>query len=199
MIKDADRFSKLLGGIQAAVVSIAVLVGGVWSLYIFNAQLQVQNAVAQLTKLKREIDAEPKLEIGLQLMQLHASGTKKLIEGVLNIRNTGTADLAVVLRDTPLELFTVDFDEIGNERWTLIKAAPLRQSEKTVYGTLAIQAGTQVARGFLISVERSGLYALKFSAARSKEDIKRLVGGGAPTADIANRTEWGGHNYISVE
>ena len=199
MISDADRFSKLLGGIQAGVVSIAVVVGGAWTLYAFNAQLQVDNAVAQLTKLKREIDAEPKLEIGLELAQLDPAGSEKLVLGKLNIKNTGTADIAIVLVDTPLEVFAVDFDKEGLERWSEASAVPLRQSDKTVYGALAIQAGSQVSRSFLVNVGRPGLYAIKFSGLRGKKDVDRLQGMGAPNADIANRAEWGTHGYIRVK
>lgn len=200
-IKDPDRFSKIMGGIQSGIVSVAVLVGGAWTLYAFNAQLQVENANAQLAKIKREISAEPKVEVSIQLDQLALkSASQNILTGTVTFKNVGTQDIAIVLRDTPIGVFEVTFDATGIEHWRILRELPLRQSDKTIYGAIALHAGSQVARSFSTPMPQAGgLLAVKISAARSSSEVERLRFMGAPDADIANRAEWGGHAYIAVE
>ena len=199
MIRDADRFSQISSGIQSGVVSLAVIVGGIWTLYSFNAQLQVENARAQLTKLKREIDSESKIEISLETKQLRGKGREKLIFGTLMLKNSGTENTALVVADTPIQIFSVSFDQDGVEQWKLVRLLPMRQSDKTIYGAIALHAGSQVSRSFITPAPATGVYAVKFSASRSATEIGRLKAMGAPETDLANRAEWGFHTYLSVD
>src|SRR6266404_5071517 len=74
LIKDADRFQKITSGIQAILLTAAVLAGGAWTWYTFETQLSVENAKAQLQKLRSELEREPRLSVSIDLKQFPSQG-----------------------------------------------------------------------------------------------------------------------------
>src|SRR5262245_14315222 len=91
----ADVFQKIASGVQSVVVAIAVVIGGLWTYYTFNAQLQVQNAEATLEKLNRDLVQEPSPDIQIELDKPSRRQGITYLLGRLRIKNTGTGSVVI--------------------------------------------------------------------------------------------------------
>jgi len=104
-VSDPDRFQKISSGVQSIVVTVAVLVGGAWTLFAFHAQLQVENAKAQLMKLQREIAGEANVELSLSAHPLPAQTRNTLyIAGNLAFINRGSHVTAIAIKEDSLQV-----------------------------------------------------------------------------------------------
>jgi hypothetical protein len=193
-----ENLSKVASAAQAIVLTTAVLIGGGWTLYVFNASLQIDNAKATLEKLQREIDAEPKIELIIELERLAETGDEKLIRGKLDVRNVGSANTILNLSDHPLTLYKLIFDLKGAESWIPVADLNLMHSATSTYGAIPVHAGTRILRPFMFSVFEPGVYVVKFSAVRTKSEAARVAAMEISPADKAVQPEWATHTYIWV-
>lgn len=197
-IDDADRFQKIAAGLQATILSLAVVIGGGWTLYTFNSQLQVENAQAQVQKLRRELDGEPKLEVSIDAKQIESvEKSRYLIVGTVNVRNVGTSNTSLTFDGFPLSVYWVSFEEHGIEKWVLRQRLPLRMSDSKTIGSLIALAGSTNSKPFAVQLGQSGMYAIRLSAARSGSEIDVARVAGARVTDVP--VEWEGVTYISVK
>lgn len=198
-ISDPERFQKIASGVQAALVSVAVVIGGGWTLYTFNSQLQVENARAQVQKLKREIEAEPKIEIAIEPRQLPTvKHGQFILAGVIAIKNTGNATTALLLEGNPVTIFRVDFDSDGMEVWTPIRRVPLRMTDTVIVGALVAHASATKSVSFATLVEEPGLFAVRFSARRQATEATAAIALAKPKGEAA-RIEWATHAYVVLK
>jgi hypothetical protein len=87
---DLDRWSKFTTALQALVVSLAVLVGGAWTLYTFGTLGQIDRAQAELEQLQRNLRQRGILEIVMEATQLPVlnRGMSPVVVSV-SVKNTG--------------------------------------------------------------------------------------------------------------
>ncbi len=197
-IEDPERFEKVAAGIQSYLISAAILVGGVWTLYTFSSQLQVQNARAQLTKLQRELEAEPRLEISLDARQLDSQErSARYIVGTLMVKNVGNGDTALVFDGSPIKIFKVTVDSSG-ESWALVRELGLRSNERATLSGLMCHANSTRGWSFIADVGESGLYVVKFSAARKPNEAAKVVRAGSKTWS-GMRIQWATSHYLEVK
>ena len=199
MVSDPERFSKIASGIQSIVVAGALLVGGGWTLYTFNSQLQVENARGQLQKLSQELSREPKLEINVSVSQV-AVGAKKRrhLFGDIAVSNVGNTTTALVLDDRPIELFKVGFDSSGETNWQLIHKINSRTGPAATLGVLISHAGAKNVITFATFVDQPGLYVIRFEVERSKEEQERARTAGAFEKYGDSPAKWGREHYFIV-
>src|SRR5258708_7126760 len=131
-IDDPDRFQKVAAGIQSLLISAALLIGGAWTLYVFNSQLQIENSRAQLTKLNRELEAYSRLELEIvvQPMTSTKAATSRYFECRLVVRNVGARSTSLAFDDKPVRLYRVDIDNQGQPIWNLVRSINITMSEK---------------------------------------------------------------------
>jgi len=198
IIRDPDRFEKVAAGIQSWLISAAILVGGAWTLYTFSSQLQVQNARAQLTKVQRELEAEPRLEISIDTQQLGLQEKNtRYIVGQLTVRNVGNAATALVFDGRPMKLFKVTTGNAG-EAWILVRELELRSSERATLGGLMCHASSTSSWSFISNVEKPGLYVIKFSATRKPDEAARVVKSGSEKW-AKMKIQWAASHYFEVK
>jgi hypothetical protein len=206
MIRDAERFANLASGVQSLVIAIAVIVGGGWSFYTFSSQLQVQNARAQLTKLERDLEAEPRVELDLDISAIERpsvdgppidgpSKKRQYFVATLSAKNVGTANTVLRLNEYPVELFKVSLDRAGTESWTLIRRTGVRMDHDRTLSALALQVGAANKTSFIIAVDSPGLYLAQVSAERTAAEAAtaRAVAG---VPDNTGQIYWASGRYF---
>lgn len=197
IIKEPERFQKISAGIQSIVITLAVVIGGIWTLYVFNSQLQVENAHAQLQKLKRELNSQPNIEVLVQTETIQIPETEiRYITGDFKFRNSGTRNTVIKLSAKPIMLSKVSIDIKGDINLNKLyevssySAHDLRIRELTVYPNM------ESLLPFIVRVDKPGLYFI--SVVSNKSDIEKEVAvqaGGDPSLmdDI-----WGASKFIYV-
>ena len=201
-ISDPERFQKIASGVQAVLVSVAVVIGGGWTLYTFNSQLQVENAQAQVRKLKREIEAEPKIEISLDLRQVASLARGKyVLSGLVTLKNVGNATTALFLTDDSITIFRVAFNEKGIETWVPVREVPIRVSENATVVALMSHATAANFAPFTVELNEPGIYAVRFFAERRFEEASlALTLGAKPTGEGKDaKISWANHAYVAVK
>jgi hypothetical protein len=200
---DADRFKKLAAGWQSIVFAVGLPLGGIWTFYAFNSQLQVQNAHAQLQVLERQLASRPRVGVHVSATQLEPTKEYRYpILGTVEIRNTGSKDYQIELSKVPpISVYAVSFDGEGKESWTLVRQARIRLSAESIMGAIAIAQQTTGEHEFLTFVDRPGLYVVAFSVDIGSEDhppeefpvnVREPAEGQARRVKLANRA------YLSV-
>jgi hypothetical protein len=126
MIVDHERFNNLCSAFQSIVLGIAVIVGGVWSAYVFNASLSVENAKAQLEKLGNELNSRPALDIDINAEQLEDSENGRGVILInVSLSNHGNKDTRLNWGGYPIEVERVYFGKDGSQKLEHIVNLPL--------------------------------------------------------------------------
>jgi hypothetical protein len=200
LVADPDRFAKIAAGLQSLVIAGAFVVGGIWTLYSFNSQLQVENARGQLQKVQRELAQEPKVELSATITQVKVLGAKRLhLIGQITVQNVGNAITALNLEDRPIKIYRVSIDDSGEARWTLVHQLNSLVDTDTSLGSLISQAGSKNLINFATSVDKPGLYVLKFQAERGKEEQERARQTGAFEKWGNTSASWSCEHYFVVQ
>ena len=118
-IRDPDAFQKVASGVQSALLSVAIVVGGVWTIYVFKAKLDIDSAEAQLRVSRAQLQAtEAQIEKSqrelLELTNLELSiaastvrprrSSMWQISGTIRIRNLGTKVAIIELPPKTLQV-----------------------------------------------------------------------------------------------
>jgi hypothetical protein len=190
MIQDPKRFAKIASGVQSWVLSGALAIGGGWTFYTFNSQLQVQNAEAQLEKLKHELHEEPRIELSLEVEQVGSINGKRLVVGNVIVKNVGTANTALLLDKDSLRIFKVRFDKAGDENWFEQQRVRRFMGYHIEIKNLISLVSCTNSIPFTALVEIPGFYVVTFSARRNSEERKALVDmTSQPTQTVISQTQ----------
>ena len=158
IISDPIRFQKVFSGVQSIVVSIAVGVGGVWGVYVFNAQRQAESAQAQLTKLNRELSEN--ISVTAELI---AESTRDrdprfaYLHGVVKVHNRGSMFAQIFVPNDVISVAPVTSGlgsiSYGDAHWVKLHSSPEQE-----IGTMSVFPGGTVSAVFVTRVKRPGLY-----------------------------------------
>jgi hypothetical protein len=193
---NADSFEKTASGIQNCALTVALLIGGYWTYHTFNAQLQVQNAQAQLEKLKHEIELEPRVEVTLDVKQIAPlSYGERGVTGRISVKNVGNKDTA--LTNPSLTVYRVRFDEEGDEVWFKRRVAYLFMDDCVIVGNLTAQVDATNSASFIALVQEPGLYVAVFSADRRKEEKESALALGERRFN--SEVAWQAQSYLVVK
>src|SRR5436305_1913900 len=66
MITDHEKFKNVLSGVQSIVLSVAVLVGGIWTTVTFRLLHTTTKAEADLEELNRKLKQQAIVQINIQ-------------------------------------------------------------------------------------------------------------------------------------
>ncbi|MFZ3018462.1 MAG: hypothetical protein WA056_08415 [Gallionella sp.] len=198
-IDDPDRFQKISAGIQSLLVSIALLIGGGWTLYVFNSQLQVENARAQLNKLKRELEESPRLELDISVhpMSPNKRAGSRYFDCRLLAKNVGTKSTILRFADKAIRLHRVEIGADGQPVWALINAIdiPMGDSKEDRLHAITLHVNTSKYASWVVAISKPGIYVLEFSSSRSPSEIEEARALGSTARDVI----WGAERYFVVE
>ena len=66
-----EKFNNIASGIQSLLLALAVIIGGVWTLYTFSSLKQVEKAKAELHEM------DPHYSLLNKLSPMHRLSTRK--------------------------------------------------------------------------------------------------------------------------
>jgi hypothetical protein len=173
MIHDSERFQQLTSGLQNIVVTLAVLVGGIWTLYTFQtlktrekAKLDLEIAEYRRAALDIAIKADY-----VDQSQDPASGKSRFIAATVTLTNRGVVHADI----------NVSGESLIVQRFENSPEGP-RPVERGGFQPLGVQGAGGVVRpnataeyAYLIPVSGPGIYLLSFRATadeRSTTDLK---------------------------
>ena len=200
-IRDPDRFQKIAAGIQSLLVSIALLVGGGWTLYAFTSQLQIENSRAQLAKLKRELSESPRLELDLTVSSLSVSRSSKhrYFECRLTVKNVGTKSTVMKFSEKSIVLSQVKLLGRGELQWKIAQNLVVPtlgvDGAQSDLASLVVHPGTKNEATWVIEIDSPGLYVLGVQSERSRSETKEAQDAGIPESNVV----WGTNRYFLVE
>jgi hypothetical protein len=171
VLQDHERFSKIASGVQSIIVAAAVLVGGGWALFVFEAELRVDNAQAQLVKLKRELETRPVLDISIDAKQVDPDALRhRILMVTVVVSNKGTRDVDIDVSRAPLRATRIILPETGDPVYgDSVSSAFYATSEtdaqkmEKLHTLLARVGDTDRIQG-LLNVGTPGLYLIEFVA-----------------------------------
>lgn len=165
-----EKFKNIALGIQSIILSLAVIVGGIWTLYTFNTLNQIESSKNELEQRKRQLNKIPvNFEIKTIQLEKNSLDKKGLIVQVV-ITNNSEFTVFIELNKNPLAISKIK----KNENFL--------ESEKTYYPKFYLEVNKQskitgFKKGvnpnsiqiveFYEEIEEKGLYFISF---RSKVD-----------------------------
>ncbi|EMA2426829.1 MULTISPECIES: hypothetical protein [Vibrio] len=187
--------------IHYLLLSIALLLGGVWTLYTFDILHQRDKAAAELKELQDRIKGTnaSNIQINPSSFEL-ADGNFGLIVNV-NVQNTGTRDVLIDWsdEDTPLSVFKVSMkkgDQLYFEKLFRPKIyAPFdpKKKKKEHYKSLYLLVGAKKELSFYVELPEKGMYYITFNAKTDKKLAQEVKSKSGRTG------EWFSSKYINIE
>ena len=158
------------------VIAISVIIGGLWSFYVFTSRLEVLTSRAQLDKLKLESTARPILMTKLEISLLEDNGKTKILKIYVHIENQGNMDTSLYINQESLSVAQVSLNKgeivsYKNIIRTGEKWIPPSNSgiEFSSFENITYLAGQKKSRLYLVELEETGLYQIDFVAEPSSE------------------------------
>jgi len=198
-----ERFSNLASGINSLVLAIAVLVGGIWTIYIFDAELKVENAEARLQAIQREIDVAANLTISMSGSAIADSKNngKSFIALEVRVENSGNRSTTLHFDNWPVRAAKISSREgLHFEIGTPVLVPLLMinsEGEQWRPGGKEVSSGSVEFLNFIIPIQEPGIYLLTFEAFGSEIDRAEAIGAGFP--DDQEAASWASNVFVSVD
>ena len=204
------KFHNYASGFQSLAVAFGVLIGGVWTFFVFNATLHVQNAKAQLEKINRELQEQAKLEVTVDVEHIEKNEGLWYVVGEVQIANRGNRGTYLQVTDRTLTLSRAKLSPLQGTvlleetRPILMYIAPPVEEGKMgmALGRHFSLPGRTVRYPFAVPVANVGLYLIQFQATVAEEDLVGLPqvrGDTRPAAWIAGKYLWVGSTSSGVK
>lgn len=203
MISDHDRFSKLCAGIQSIIVSIALVIGGGWTLYSFAASKTSEKAAldidtAKKTAEKAALDIEiakakrPILDVSIDAKALTATDPSdknakehSFIRVTVSLKNSGNTQIDIPLQKSRLsvaEVNIVDAGLVADETFTTTEHLAI-----SPFSQASLVAGNTIQLSYLVNIKKPGLYFVEFAATLPKTAEVPPGGVAAPGSEFEHR------------
>ena len=175
-------FYNVAKGVQSIVITLAVIIGGIWTVYTFSVLGTAEKAKLELFKQAAfEIDVNAKYE---------TTGEKSFyILGIITITNKGNRNSLFSSKNSVLTVYKIDFDNRGGS--TFREVAKMEYPAGSV-----IRTGTSHKHPFLLRVFEKGAYYINYAAPITDEDAKIYKESGGE--DIQN-VSWSGQTHLVIK
>jgi hypothetical protein len=194
-----ESFKNLADGIQALMIALGVLVGGVWALIRFWSLRSIETARAELEKAHRELVSRGFLEVQLHASQLNdAHRGTMYINLLLEIRNVGTGTEVIRWEDSKISAALVTLDEQGQvELSDGLTGSFLRIDDKpVVFSTISPKA--KEYDSFIIPVVEPGIYLIDVDLCGSPTETAASAADAKSAGVEAETLTWGSNAYFQV-
>jgi hypothetical protein len=179
----SERFKDLSAAVQNCVVSLAVLIGGGWTLYKFVATHETERA-------SRELFQQAQLLIKVSASEMVLADGGHCIASTVAVTNSGTRNVFLDYSGEPFSVRKIDFDARGNSSL----GAELRQ-ENLVSGSRVLRVGESVEYPFIVLVRDAGVYVVRFEIPIPPQEMPGHRGGGG----AEGKPYWLGTTLINIE
>jgi hypothetical protein len=167
IVSSIKDFADLMQAVRDIATILAVIAGGIWSLFTFNALRIRQKARAEVQELERKLKQQAVVDINIDANQLRLPGDRSLyVEIVVSIKNVGNRNTHLVSKDSPLILTEILWD--GNKGNKQVEG-----EYYTFWGGLdyVLRVGICHKVPCVVRVENPGLYKIVFAVELSPEEL----------------------------
>jgi hypothetical protein len=174
-----EQFKNTADGVQSIVLSVAVVVGGVWSAYTFGLLKTVDEAKAKLESI-----TAPSLSIHIETQQTASPATKKYgLIILVKIQNTGGKRIALDLTQPdpangPLRVSLVETAANGalvaKRSYSPFAYSDMIQGESSFLASQNVQVKSTKEIAYFVELDAPGIYFVRFSAPYSLPDKDEL-------------------------
>lgn len=198
---DLKVASDIASLIQNCLVSVAVIVGGVWTLFTFGALNMKKKAEAELADLQHRLSFKPLINISVDA-EAHQAIDRDgfLISAVVRIENVGTRDTSLYFpaNRRPFCARRVHARARGDVELGLIyeTGLPFGDTSDDFSRGAVVRAGARVELPFVVHVPETGVYLASFSVYPTVEDREFSVSAGA---ESTSKITWTGRTYVLVQ
>jgi hypothetical protein len=177
-----EGFKNLAAGIQSWIISIAVLVGGGWTLYTF--------VVLEATKrAEKELFTQAQVNIKVHARQEALESGEPCMVAIVEVTNTGGRNVFLDYSEKPLVVKRVSFDQAGHSSSREVLRQPNISAASRV-----LRAGESVQYPFLILIQEPGMYIVQFEVPLPKAEMDEHRKPGGP----AGKIYWEGATVLNV-
>jgi len=193
------------------LISLAIVVSALWAIWTFNAFEQrnaalkdLENAESELVKKKAEIkEIQERLngnfssDITIQANVVFLDGTKYGLVVNVSIKNVGTRDVELNLKNNPLTVYKLRHSEDKLMATKIFqpqyyeKLSSSKDERNIIFPIQKVLVGASKDINFFTEVEGAGMYYLTFEASLNSEHKQRL-------SDKNNDHVWFASTYINV-
>jgi len=161
-----ERLNNLSAGIRNIVIAIALLVGGVWTAWTFNALDQIDKANAELQRSRAG-----QVNIHLSMSASQVTATRPDYRGVIveiRVSNSGLVPVGMLLYENPLKISKVAVNGNGllyaTEIVELEAYGPLgpKPEDASFQPGLTVQAGSETYLSYYAEFRHPGIYMVDF-------------------------------------
>ncbi len=184
---DVEFFATLMSGIESILVSLAILLGGIWGLISFRSlretafrRAQIGHLDAELRKTEEEIRQielsnrkQAVLAISIHTTQVSLpDDTQRYISVVVSIENLGSRNARLPTSRSPFTVRAVQVDDGDALSFTQEQPYQVRRASDPRYPppNIIVRAGGIERIPFFCKVGLPGLYLLTFHVSMTKEE-----------------------------
>jgi hypothetical protein len=171
---DYENLKNLASVIQSLVVSIGLILGGIWTLLTFRIFALKDKAEAELQKIKQELSQSPVIQISMQAKQKDISqDSNRYIEVDVVVENKGNKAANIKLSDnTPLTIARVEVSSENKVSEQTKNDIPIYYVEENIQTLVKIKLrpGFSESYSFIARVDQPGIYLLTFKLPVPSED-----------------------------
>ncbi len=197
---DYEDISHLASAIQSIAVAIAVIVGGVWTVFTFNRLRLTKKAEAELAELQQKLSRTALLNINVTATSATlAAEDGYLISAQAIVENVGTRRTSLLFPadHRPFHAVLIRSEENGDLKLgsPIHTGIPYGDGTESFSQRSIVGPGARVTLPFVFRTKQPGLYMVSFSAIPSIEVHEELTQEGVqdPT-----KAQWTGRCYVLV-
>jgi hypothetical protein len=184
-------FKDLMAVVQSLILTLAIMVGGVWSLYIFIRLRYIEKAKAELRELEQKTREHAVIEVNLEAVQLDTGdGGPRVISATAVLKNSGNRNIHLDFHEARWNTARVNFDRsggfiLGDER-----------TSDFDFGGHWVRVGGVVRFPTVFNVPEQGIYRVEFAVPVAPSDV--LSSPGRPEDEESSNWWWIGRKYLAV-
>lgn len=206
-----DVSNNFLSGIHYLIISLAIIIGGVWSIYTFNvlemasnAKLQAQNAEIQLTKAQEELKQIKEQIKGTDSSSITISAVPLRTQlGMIisiTIKNNGKRPLSFDTSEGTVSIYKVNATDDKIEQTQKLSPSlyssirnpnDQNSSKNRTLARMHVLIGAEKTLSYIVGLKKPGLYYITFKSSPDSnfdgEDLKN----GKPV-------EWFASSYFEI-
>lgn len=189
-----EKFKDFASGVQSIAITIAVIIGGGWTLITFEKLRQAPTAEATYSKLIQELERYRVVNISIEPDYECLEGSPRyLLVAKVKIENVGNQTEIFKWPAMPVTFRSIDF-QVG---LNLVIGGPhgtrLSETVGTKENGIRILPGSTYYRTFVAPALKPGPQYIQFFAESSPEDQQQAV-----TQGVQATVGWASDSYINV-
>lgn len=171
---DPEQLSQIASAVESFAVAIAVVLGGIWTLFTFGRLGATKRAQSELAELQQKLSRSAQLNIeirGRQVIDVSQGNYLLLVQATIENVGTRRTNLQFPPDKRPFHAMRVEVMECGDLKLgkSLSAGIPYGDGGTEFSQRAVVGPGARVTLPVAFSVSESGLYLVSFSATPSIE------------------------------